>query len=841
MKLSDLSDNDRGIIFKVRGRGAFRKRILEMGFVKGKEVRVIKNAPLKDPVEYEIMGYQVSLRRSEASLIDVVTPKDAKLKTADFEGGVITSDILKTSASEKSKVINVAFVGNPNSGKTTIFNYSSKSRERVGNYGGVTIDLKTATFKHAGYSFNITDLPGTYSLSAYSPEELYVRDFIVENTPDVVINIIDASNLERNLYLTTQLIDMDIKVIVALNMYDDLIKKNDRFDFITLGRMIGIPFSPTVGSSGKGIKELFEKVIEVYNDNDPTVRHIHINYGPEVEESIYHIQDKLKIKENYNITDKISSRFIAIKLLENDEGIKKIMVNTENYEDIISASQKEIKRLESVYSEDSETIIADAKYGFITGALKETYKSAKVIKRNTTDIIDNVITHKYMGYPIFILFMWIMFSSTFILGQYPMDWIGKGVIFTGSLISKIMHDSVIKDLIIEGIIGGVGSVIVFFPNILILFLFISFMEDTGYMARVAFIMDKLMHKIGLHGKSFIPLVMGFGCNVPAIMSTRMIENKNNRLLTMLINPFMSCSARLPVYILLIGAFFPRHRGTILFLIYLSGILLAICVALVLKRVFFRSREAPFVMELPPYRMPTLKSIIKHMWYKASQYIKKIGGVILVASVIVWILGYFPRNIEYSADYIRQIEELNAKYDPIINSAGPNDNRISEDLPVEKQEQLRAIELSREAERKEKSLIGQIGKFVEPALRPLGFDWKMGVSLITGIAAKEIVISTMGVIYQAGGVEGDIAESLPVKLQNAVYKEGKRKGEKVFTPLTAISFLMFILIYFPCIGVIATIRKESGSPWWALFTVVYTTSLAWLVSFIIFQAGTLLFY
>jgi ferrous iron transport protein B len=839
MRLSDLSDNERGIIFKVRGRGAFRKRILEMGFVKGKEVKVIKNAPLKDPVEYEIMGYEVSLRRSEASLIDVVTPKDAKLNTAAFSGGIVATEVLKTSAAERSKVINIAFVGNPNSGKTTIFNYSSKSREHVGNYGGVTIDLKTATFKHSGYTFNITDLPGTYSLSAYSPEELYVRDYIIESTPDVVINIVDASNLERNLYLTTQLIDMDIKVIIALNMYDDLIKKKDMFDFAYLGKMIGIPFIPTVGPSGKGIKELFEKVIEVYNDKDPTVRHIHINYGQEVEESINNIQDKIKIEENYNVTDKTSSRFIAIKLLENDTRINRVIANTKNYEEIISTAEKEIKRLEIVYGEDSETIIADAKYGFLAGALKETYKPAKAVRRNISDIIDNVITHKYLGYPIFILFMWIMFSSTFVLGQYPMDWIDKGVIFTGNLISKLLQDGILKDLIIEGIIGGVGSVIVYLPNILILFLFISFMEDTGYMARVAFIMDKLMHKIGLHGKSFIPLVMGFGCNVPAIMSTRVIENRNNRLLTMLINPFMSCSARLPVYILLIGAFFPKNRGTILFLIYLSGIVLAICVALILKRILFRSKEAPFVMELPPYRMPTLRSIIKHMWYKASQYLRKIGGVILIASVIVWILGYFPRNVKFSADYDKKIEELNTKYNAIISSASPGDKSTADNIQAEKQQQLQKIKLSRESERKEKSYIGHIGRFVEPAIRPLGFDWKMGVSLITGIVAKEIVISTMGVIYQADNTSGDISESLPGKLQNAVYEEGKRKGDKVFTSVTAISFLMFILIYFPCIGVIAAIRKESGSPRWAVFALLYTTSLAWLVSFLIFQIGTLI--
>jgi ferrous iron transport protein B len=840
MRLSDLSDNERGIIFKVRGRGAFRKRILEMGFVRGKEVRVIKNAPLKDPIEYEIMGYQVSLRRSEASLIDVVTSRDANINISRFSGGVIPADVLKTSAAEKSKTINVAFVGNPNSGKTTIFNYSSKSHERVANYGGVTVDIKTANFKQGGYKFNVTDLPGTYSLSAYSPEELYVRDFIIENTPDVVINIIDASNLERNLYLTTQLIDMDIKVIVALNMYDDLVKKADTFDYEYLGKMLGIPFMPTIGPSGKGVKELFDKVIEVYNDRDPSVRHIHINYGPEVESSIAGLQDKIRIKENYSVTDNISSRYAAIKLLERDAHINTRIVDAVNYKDIISASEKEIKRLENIYGEDSEAIITDAKYGFIAGALKETYTASDTVKRNTTDLIDNVITHKYLGYPIFIFFMWIMFCSTFVLGQYPMDWIDRGVAFTGGLVNRFMHDGIFKDLITGGIIGGVGSVIIYLPNILILFLFISFMEDTGYMARVAFIMDKLMHKIGLHGKSFIPLVMGFGCNVPAIMSTRVIENKNNRLLTMLINPFMSCSARLPVYILLIGAFFPRNRGTILFMIYLAGVIIAICVSLILKKVFFSTREAPFVMELPPYRMPTARSIFMHMWFKASQYIKKIGGVILIASVIIWALGYFPRNTKFPADYDKQIKELDTRYDALINAAVGAGGKKIEELRAEKQKRQKTIELGIEAERKEKSFIGHIGHFIEPAVRPLGFDWRMGVSLITGIAAKEIVISTMGVIYQAENTNGDISESLAYKLQHAVYENGKRKGEKVLTPLKAISFLMFILVYFPCIGVIATIRKESGSWKWAAFAIIYTTSLAWIISFLIYHIGGLLF-
>jgi ferrous iron transport protein B len=840
MRLSDLMDNETGIIFKVRGRGAFRKRILEMGFVRGKEVKVIKNAPLKDPIEYEVMDYQVSLRRSEASLIDIVTSKDDSIDTSRFNGGVIPADFLKTSAAEKGRTINVAFVGNPNSGKTTIFNYASRSHERVANYGGVTVDIKTATFKQDGYTFNVTDLPGTYSLSAYSPEELYVRDFINESTPDIVINIIDASNLERNLYLTTQLIDMDIKVIVALNMYDDLAKKAERFDYEYLGKMLGIPFIPTIGPSGKGVKELFDKVIEVYNDSDPSVRHIHINYGQEVEESIATLQDKIRIKENYSVTDWISSRYIAIKLLERDAHINTRIVNTVNYKDILSVSEKEIKRLETIYSEDSETIITDAKYGFIAGALKETYTPARAPERSTTDRIDNMITNKYLGYPIFIIFMWIMFSSTFVLGQYPMDWIDRGVIFTGSMVSRFMHDGILKDLITGGIIGGVGSVIIYLPNILILFLFISFMEDTGYMARVAFLMDKLMHKIGLHGKSFIPLVMGFGCNVPAIMSTRVIENRNNRLLTMLINPFMSCSARLPVYILLIGAFFPRNRGTILFLIYLSGIILAILASLVLNKFFFKTKEAPFVMELPPYRMPTARSIFRHMWYKASQYIKKIGGVVLIASIIIWALGYFPRNVELSQDYSSEISELDTQYDVLIAAAPGAGEKDIEQLKAEKQNRQKKLEQAREAERKEKSFIGHIGRFIEPAVRPLGFDWRMAVSLVTGIAAKEIVISTMGVIYHAESIEGDISGTLAYKLQHAVYENGRWKGEKVFTPLKAISFLMFILIYFPCIGVIATISRESGSFKWAAFTIIYTTSLAWIVSFLVYHAGGLLF-
>ncbi len=811
MRLSQLIDNEVGIITKVRGRGAFRKRITEMGFVKGKKVTVVKNAPLKDPVEYNIMGYEVSLRKSEASLIEVITKEEAKKLVSNKFNGVITDEKLKTTASKKGKEIQVALVGNPNSGKTSLFNFASRSKEHVGNYSGVTVDSKTSHCKVNDYLLNLTDLPGTYSLSAYSPEELYVRKFILGEMPDIVINVLDASNLERNLYLTTQLIDMDIKVVIALNMYDELRKKGDEFDFESLGKMIGIPIIPTISSKGFGIKDLFKKVIEVYEDKDENVRHVHINYGKDVEKSIRNIQDT--IWENKRITDVVSSRFYALKLLEKDASANFSLSKWDNYSSIKETAEKEIKKLESLLTEDSETIITDAKYGFIAGALKETYKGNINTRRKKTEKIDNFLTHKYLGFPIFIFFLWFMFQSTFTLGQYPMEWIDYLVNLLGQLISNIMNDGPLKDLIVNGVIGGVGGVIVFLPNILLLFFFISLMEDTGYMARAAFIMDRIMHKIGLHGKSFIPLIMGFGCNVPAIMATRTIENKDNRILTILINPFMSCSARLPVYVLIISAFFPEHPGTVLFSIYIIGIITAALVAILFKKLIFKSNEVPFVMELPPYRIPTLRNTTRHMWFKGAQYLQKMGGVILVASILIWALGYYPKNNSIDKNFDQRI------------------NKVENENPSNKQEILNQINLEKNITHQENSYIGQIGKFIEPIMKPLGFDWKMSVSLLSGVAAKEIVVSTMGVLYQA---EDDGDNNLISRLQN----EKDQHGNPVFTPLVAFGFLIFILLYFPCIASIAAISKEAGSWKWAIFTVFYTTFLAWFVSLLIHQIGSL---
>ena len=838
MTLADLKTGDKAIITKVKGRGAFRKRIIEMGFVVGKQVIVVKNAPLKDPIEYNILGYEVSLRRSEASLIEVTINGETEARN-DYNGVLQIEQSLQLSPVKKSKTINVALVGNPNSGKTTIFNLASHSKEKTGNYGGITVDAKTAKFEHNGYTFNLVDLPGTYSMTSYTPEELYVRDHLINELPDVILNVIDASNLERNLYLTTQLIDMDRKVVIALNMWDEFLEKGDKFDYHALGKMIGIPMVPTVGSRNKGIEELFEKIIDVYEDRDTTVRHIHINYGYRIEKAIKSLQDLLKKEGNEFLTIKVAPRYIAIKLLERDEqGLKRVK-DCPNAAEIIETANEEAKDVEKLRNESLETIITDAKYGFIEGALRETLKPAETESKITRSrIIDRVITNKFLSYPIFLLAIWITFQATFLIGDYPMYWIEQLIIISGNFLSRIMPDNMFKDLIIDGILGGVGGVIVFLPNILILFFFITLMEASGYMARIAFIVDKLMHKVGLHGKSFIPMLMGFGCNVPAIMATRTIENKTDRLVTMLILPFMSCSARYPVYILIISAFFTDYRGSLLFAIYMFGILLAGVVAWIMKKTIFKVETIPFVMELPPYRVPVFKSVLKQTWFKGEQYLRKMGTVILAASIIIWALGYFPRGEKIDRETDAKIQQLKLSYAAKISQEGTSDEEVNL-LTAEKSQQIKKLELERQQLKQEHSFIGMIGKFVEPVIYPIGFDWKMGVSLVAGSAAKEIVISTMGVLYQT---EPDAKGSnLVDKIREHKYLSGPRKGQHVFTPLVALSFMLFILIYFPCIAVVAAIKNESGNWKWSLFLVVYTTVLAWVVSFIVYQLGTLLGY
>ena len=810
MRLSELKMGERGVIVKIYGNGGFRKRIVEMGFIKGKTVEAIMNAPLKDPIIYKIIGYKVSLRREEAKMIEVISESEVEEQTknqtniqantelkpleshepqigtsAQTLGTATRQQLMEHLAAERGKIMKVALVGNPNCGKTSLFNIASGSHEHVGNYSGVTVDAKEGKFEFNGYHFIIVDLPGTYSLSAYSPEELYVRKNLVENTPDIVINVVDGSNLERNMYLTMQLIDMNFPMVIALNMFDELEKSGDKFDYMSLASMLGTPIIPTICRNGQGISKLFETVLEVYNGtNDIASRHIHVNHGDLLEKSINRIRTAI----SHGATDlgsKYSLRFLAIKLLENDNDAAQIIASERNHEEIVAVAYEEKKRIEAEFHESSESAIVDAKYGFISGALKETYHQQTIKNKQNTfsEKIDGIVTNRFLGYPIFFLILFFIFEGTFKIGQYPMDWIDAFVGKIGEFVGINMPDGILKDLISDGIIGGVGAVIVFLPNILILYFFISILEDSGYMARAAFMMDKFMHKMGLHGKSFIPMIMGFGCNVPAIMASRTIESPKSRLVTMLVTPLMSCSARLPLYIVLIGAFFPKYASWLMFAVYALGIIMAILMARIFSKFFMKKGNLPFVMELPPYRMPTYKTIIRHTWEKGRQYLKKMGGIILTASIFIWALGYFPHR-------------------------GANT---------------------------EDSYLERIGHAISPVMKPLGFDWRMNAGIIAGTGAKELVVSTMGVLYNQtnGNMETNKTENNSdetTRLQKAV--------RKTMTPRNALSYIVFILLYFPCLATIAAIKNETGSWKWGLFTAVYTTLLAYVCSFIVYQVSSL---
>ena len=815
MKLSELKTGECGTITKVLGHGGFRKRIMEMGFVKGKVVEVLLNAPLQDPVKYKVMGYEVSLRRQEAELIEVVPsptqPDEARMMTgqnisSEEEATDNTHLALRSDSTERAEdvkeAITVALIGNPNCGKTSLFNFASGAHAHVGNYSGVTVDATEAHASFMGYDFHLTDLPGTYSLSCYSPEELYVRRHLAERMPDVVINVVDASNLERNLYLTTQLVDMNLRVVVALNMYDEFERRGDALDIPTLQTLLGVPMVPTSFKTGRGLEELFRMVVNVYEDREKTARHIHINYGHEIENGILHIQKHIKADES--IRTHFSTRYVALKLLEHDTDMEAYVrkMAGEKARSIMAVRDKAAARVLEETKTDSETAIMDAKYGFIHGALTEAgfRTGTKEDTYHLTHILDNVLSNRFLGFPIFFLVLFVMFHVTFTLGQYPMDWIEAGVAWLGDFVGGHMTEGPLRSLIVDGAIAGVGSVIVFLPQILILYFFISLMEDSGYMARAAFIMDKLMHHMGLHGKSFIPLIMGFGCNVPAIMATRTIESRRSRLITMIILPFMSCSARLPIYIMITGTFFAaQYRSWVMMSLYVIGILVAVLTSRLFATFVIRGEDTPFVMELPPYRWPTAKAIGRHTWEKGKEYLKKMGGIILVASIIVWALGYYP-----------------------------HDDSLSQQ------------------EQQEQSYIGRLGQAIEPVFRPQGFNWKLDVSLLAGVGAKEIVASTVGVLYadddsfadleSLSDVPGELsadnnAESVDRfgRLQQLMAADG-------ITPLVSYSYLLFILLYFPCIATIVAIKNESGSWRWAISAALYTTFVAWAVSALVYQIG-----
>lgn len=831
MKLSELQTGQTGIVLKIHGHGAFRKRVIEMGFVKGHAVKVLLHAPLKDPINYSILGYEISLRRAEADLIEVVAVDDAEVAAIGSE--VLMTPPPEIAATEAHRsfdrqrhIINIALIGNPNCGKTSIFNAASGAREHVGNYSGVTVDAKGRQFHFENYKFNIVDLPGTYSLTCYSPEELYVRQYLRENTPDVIVNVVDSSNLERNLFLTTELIDMDVPMVIALNMYDELRASGARLDYEALGKMIGVPMVPVVSKTGEGIGDLLDRVIAVYEGRDTTVRHIHVNLGNDIEGAVRKLVDAIKAAPA--MRKHFSPRYLAIKLLEGDHEIEDEIpaVNKadkqthkpgflekltghsphdkalwrqhvhDGADDPIMLLRDKLRaKIETLHDQDISSIVAAEKYGFVAGALAETYTPGHKQKGRASAMLDKLATNRWLGFPIFFAIMIFIFWATFAIGNYPMEWIEDGVAWLAEIVQKLMPDGPLKDLVADGIIGGVGGVIVFLPNILILFFCISFMEDSGYMARAAFIMDKVMHRIGLHGKSFIPLVMGFGCNVPAILASRSIESKSSRIITVLINPFMSCSARLPIYVLLCGTFFAGYGGLVMAGLYFGGIVVAVITARLLRRFLFKKDETPFVMELPPYRVPTLRASMSHTWGKGKQYLKKMGGIILFASIIVWALNYFPLHDGVPSTDIQSTTDI--------------------------------IDTERD------SYLEMAGKTVNPVMEPLGFSWRATVAAMAGVPAKEIVVSTLGVLYT------NDEEASDARLGARLQAPSPITGKPDFTPAVALAFMVFILLYCPCIASITAIARETGSWYYAAFSVVYNTLVAWLLAFATYRIALML--
>lgn len=824
ISLNEMLPGAKCVIIKISGHGGLRHRLMEMGFVKGETVTVLKSSPLQDPVEYIVMNSHVSLRRSEAEKIEVLPLSEQSKDIANEYNGTIEEAIndadLSAKIQEKSHTLTVALVGNPNCGKTSFFNHATGLHEKVGNYSGVTVDMKIGIFYYKGYTIRLVDLPGTYSLNEYTPEELCVREFLTKNDYDLILNIVDSSNLERNLFLTTQLIDMSAPMVMALNMYDELKVKGDKFDYQAMGKMLGLPIIPTTASKGKGIPEVLQAIIDVFEDHKNLTRHIHISYGTDIEDAIVPI--KKQIAENKDIINVYPARYIAINALEGTQHTLSDIEQLPNGKTILEEAKRQRDSLERAYGEKIDTQLSNARYGFIRGALKETYEPGANGNRWKAYVADNILTNKWLGFPILLIFLWLMFQTTFTLGAYPQQWIDLFVSWLGGVIGRAMPAGVLRDLIVDGIIGGVGAVISFLPNILILFLFISVMEDTGYMARAAFMVDRVFHKFGLHGRSFIPYVMGFGCGVPAIMATRTLENKKDRLVTILTIPFISCSARLPVYLVLVSAFFSQHQGLVLLSIYLIGIIFAVATATLLNKTAFKSVSEEFVMELPPYRVPTGRNVLMHMWDKSAEYLKKMGTVILAASIIIWALEYFPQNTHQEQLYAQQIANVQADTTLTAEQIG---------------HQVDSLQKASAAYHNANSYIGKFGHAIAPIVEPCGFDWQIGVALCTGIAAKEVVVSTLGVLYQADDNEASRV-SLAEKMKEQRWPEGSiNAGKPIYTPLTAYVLMLFVLLSVPCLAALAAIKREAG--WgWVTFTFFYTIIIAWVVAALVFQIGSL---
>ncbi len=721
------------------------------------------------------------------------------------------------------KRLSIALAGNPNSGKTTIFNNITGTRQKVGNWPGVTVEKKEGSINKSGYDLKIIDLPGTYSLTPFSIEEIVARNFILDERPDVVIDIIDASNLERSLYLATQLREIDCKVLFALNMADVSQTRGIKIDDKKLSELLAVPVVFTIGNKNKGIETLLKKAIELAESDYVIPKKRKVKYSKDIEDSISKIEHFIGNHAADSIPYNI--RWTAIKLLEDDKIVKeRVLEKTGKIgEDILREIENQRNFLVDRFDDDPEIIMTDERYGFIAGIIMEVLTTSTKQRVDISRNVDLVLTNRFIGFPIFIFFIWAMFQLTFSLGAYPMDWINSGINLFSTLLVHVLPDNIFKDFLINGVIAGVGSVMIFLPNILILFFCIALFEDTGYMSRAAFLMDKIMHLIGLHGKSFIPMLMGFGCNVPAIMASRTLESEKDRTLTILITPFMSCSARLPVYIILAGAFFGAKAGTVIFGIYLLGIVLSIITGRLFRSTLLRGADAPFVMELPPYRIPMIKSLLIHMWDRSKMFLKKMGGYILAGSVVVWTLTAFPHNISYSKNYDLEIEQVKTYFQTEIEAAQESDKAL---LAQKQDVAVAELITEKKAEKAEKSFMGRIGKVVAPIFAPIGIDWRGSVALLTGFVAKEIVVSTMGILYAADEREDSEA------LKNALLSSG-------MTPSGALAMMVFVLLYMPCLATLAAIRRETASLKWMIFSISYSTLLAWGMAFLVYQGGIMI--
>ncbi len=757
IRLSDAKSQVGLILSAIEGGERLERKLTEMGLVPGEEISKLESART-GPVILLVKGTKIAIGRGMADKI------------------IVQEKIIK-------KNITIALAGNPNSGKTSIFNNLTGTRQHVGNYPGVTVEKKEGSIRYGDYTIRVIDLPGIYSLTAYSLDEVVARDFILDAKPDLIVDIVDSSNLERNLYLATQLMELGMPLVLAFNMSDIAKLAGQHIDEDAFLRLVGIKIVHTVGTKNKGTSQLLKSIVETYEQKDK-IKKVSINYGKEIEDELSKLSSGLAEWET--LTKRYPIRWLAIKMLEGDKDIADFVKSKINTEELLSQSVLSRNHIKNIFADDPETIIADRRYGFINGMLHEVITRTAESHLKASDMIDRIVVNRIAGIPIFLGVIWLMFKAIFVLSVKPMEWIEQARILIGTFVSGLLPEgSFIQGLLVDGVIGGVGSVLVFVPIIFMLFLFMSILEDTGYMARIAFIVDKFMHKIGLHGRSFIPMLLGFGCNVPAILATRVIASKKDRLTTILINPFMSCGAKLPIYTLLIGVFFSKHNsGNVLFSLYLLGFVMAVIMAKLLRKFIFTGDSAPFVMELPPYRIPTLRGLLTHMWERGWLYIKKAGTVILLGCILIWSLSALPLHAQGDIG---------------------------------------------------KSYIAKIGRFIEPVIRPLGFDWKIGTALISGVVAKEIVVGTLGVLY---GVEED-KDGLSLSLRDALREDKYPDGRRVFTPLIAYALMVFVLLYIPCLSTAAVIKKESGSWGWMTFSISYSTLLAWLAAFIIYQGGRLL--